>query len=259
MRKKFEQQLEMGISPISEVLINTNSRHELPQLLLGLQHIFVTPGLNDEVFTILSEKVKKGKKETGRLGMSLWEIFVLGAVRLNLDTNYDMLQDLANNHIELRQILGVYKQVYMDQGIEYKLSTLKQNVRLLDEETLRNISEVVVRAGHSLKKKELGKEILGLNLKTDTYAVESNIHFPTDINLLWDSMRSCLRIIGLIECLSVVRVEGWRNLKWWGREMKKLYRITSDIHRKKGKNYAPRLETATEKYLFQSPILLMHI
>ncbi len=252
MRKKFEQQLEIGITPISEVTIRTKSRHELPKLLIGLQHIFVTPELNDEVFTILSEKVLKGKKKTGRMGMSLWEILVLGAVRLNLDINYDMLEDLANNHIELRQILGVHKEVYMDQGIEYKLSTLKQNIRLLDEQTLSQISEVVVKAGHSLKKKELGREKLPLNLKTDTYAVESNIHFPTDINLLWDSMRSCLRILALIGCLSVVKLKGWRNLKWWLRELKRLYRITSDIHRKKGKNYAPRLKTATKKYLYQS-------
>ncbi len=47
-------------------------------------------------------------------------------------------------------------------------------------------------------------------------------------------------------------LNGWRNLKWRNRQLEGLYRITSDIHRKKGKNYAPLLETATEKYLFQS-------
>ncbi len=149
--------MKLGITPISEVVINTNSRHQLPQLLIGLQHIFVTHELNDEVFKILSEKVYKEKKETGRLGMSLWEILVLGVVRLNLDTDYDSLHDLSNNHTELRQILGVHKQVYMDQGVEYKLSTLKQNVRLLDEETLSKISEVVAKAGHTLKKKRARK------------------------------------------------------------------------------------------------------
>jgi len=252
MRKLFEQQTELGITPIPEVKIKTKTRHELPQLLMGLQYIFMTESLNKEVFDILSEKIIKGKKKTGCYGMSLWEILVLGAVRLNLDTNYDMLHDLANHHIELRSILGVHKQVYMDPGKEYALSTIKENVRLLDEETLSQISQVVVKAGHELKKKELGAEKIGLNLKTDTYAVESNIHFPTDLNLLWDCMRSCLRIIALIEYLSIGSLQDWRKLKWWRREGKNLYRVVSDIHRKKGKDYQDRLKLATENYLDHS-------
>jgi len=28
-----------------------------------------------------------------------------------------------------------------------------------------------------------------LRLKTDSYVVESNVHFPTDHNLLWDCAR----------------------------------------------------------------------
>jgi len=42
---------------------------------------------------------------------------------------------------------------------------------------------------------------------------------------------------------------GWRNLKWWCREGKRLYRIVSEIHRKKGKDYEGRLKTAAENYL----------
>jgi len=249
MRKLFEQQLELGVIPIPEVEVTTKTRHELPQLLQGLQYIFVTSYLNEEVFTILSKKILMGKKETGRPGMTLWEIFVLGCVRLNLDTNYDMLHDLANQHVELRSILGVHRFRAMDIGKKYGLSTLKENVRLLDEETLKEISAVVVKAGHELKKKELGEDKLRLRLKTDTYAVESNVHFPTDLNLLWDCIRSCVRIIGLIELIIQGKLDGWRNLKSWGRNGKNKYRITSDIHRKKGNNYDVRLKSSTENYL----------
>jgi len=153
MRKRFEQQTSLGIVPIPEVKINSKTRHELPQLLVGLQYIYVTPSLSEEVFSILDEKILKGKKSTGRNGMSLWEILVLGAVRLNLDTNYDMLHDLANNHMELRSILGVQEINTMDGGRFYPLSTIKENVRLLDEQVLKQISSVVVKAGHELKKK----------------------------------------------------------------------------------------------------------
>ena len=69
----------------------------------------------------------------------------------------------------------------------YELQTVKDNVALLDQQTLQVISEVVVKAGHQLKKKEQSDQSIELNLKADSYAVESNIHFPTDISLLWDS------------------------------------------------------------------------
>ena len=157
MRKRFEQQKELDASPISEVKIDAKSRHEMPQLMAGLLYIFTTDALNEEVFSILEEKILKGKKKTGRLGMSLWEILVLGSVRLNLDTNYDMLQDLANNHDTLRGILGVRTKAVFSQGKYYELQTIKDNVGLLDEETLKRISEVVVKAGHQLKKKRKRK------------------------------------------------------------------------------------------------------
>ena len=249
MRKRFEQQTSLGIVPIGEVKINSKTRHELPQLLVGLQYIYVTPSLSEEVFSILDEKILKGKKSTGRNGMSLWEILVLGAVRLNLDTNYDMLHDLANNHMELRSILGVQEINTMDGGRFYPLSTIKENVRLLDEQVLKQISSVVVKAGHELKKKEEGEAKLGLRLKTDTYPVQSNVHFPTDLNLLWDCLRSCVRILIIMMSIKGSNTAGWRNLKWWGREGKRLYRLVSEVHRKKGKDYESRIKTAAENYL----------
>jgi len=249
MRKRFEQQNKLDSVAIPSVEINTRSRHELPQLLAGLQYIFVTPSLNESVFSILSEKIMSGKQATGREGMSLWEIFVFGSVRLNLDINYDMLHDLGNNHMELRGILGVYRTGSFDTGKHYALSTIKENVRLLDEQTLKKISDVVVGAGHDLKKKEMGVSTLGLHLKTDTYAVESNIHFPTDLNLLWDCLRSCIRILLLIELVGCLKLGGWRAAKSWVKKGKRLNRIASGIHRKKGKKYKERLVEATEDYL----------
>ena len=36
---------------------------------MALQHIFVTPDLNERVFVLLEKKVRKGEKKTGRKGM----------------------------------------------------------------------------------------------------------------------------------------------------------------------------------------------
>ena len=104
MRKRFEQQHELDATLIPEVKIDVKSRHELPKLLAGLQYIFVTPSLNEKILEILEKKILWDKKKTGRMGMSLWEILVLGVMRLNLDIDYDLLHDYANHHNAVRGI-----------------------------------------------------------------------------------------------------------------------------------------------------------
>jgi len=98
---------------------------------------------------------------------------------------------------------------------------------------------------------------LGLKLKSDTFAVESNVHFPTDLNLLWDSIRKCLDTIGNLR--EYIVLSGWRKLNNWYKKVKKLYRRCSNIHRKKGKNYASRLSSATTNYLDIARTLLEKI
>ena len=247
MRKRFEQQNTLDAVAIPEVKLNSKSRHQLPKLLAGLQYLFLTPNLNEQIFKILEEAVLKDKKKTGRLGMSLWELFVLGVVRQNMNMDYDLLYDQANNHTSLRGILGVdTKQVFYEGGKYYGLQTIKDNVSLLDEETLKKINLAVVQAGHSLKKKEKG-EPTELDLKTDSYCVESKIHFPTDLNLLWDSARKCLDVLARI--IKDYNISGWRKRKVWRNKIKKAYRHSSTIHRKKGANYKSRLQASTKGYL----------
>jgi len=183
MRKRFEQQLSLGVVAIGKVEIEQKSRHQLPPVLTALQYIFTTPELNEAVFNLLEKKILSGKKKTGRLGLSLWEILVLSSVRLSLDIDYDFLLDLGNNHETLRGIMGVSKSDFT-RGKAYKLQTLKDNVGLLDEAIIREINSLVVHAGHELIKKKEGKEELELKIKIDSYVLEGNIHFPTDLNLL---------------------------------------------------------------------------
>jgi hypothetical protein len=250
MRKRFEQQNTLDATLIPDVKIDGKSRHQLSPLLAGLQYIFITPGVNEAVFQILEKKILAGRKATGRMGMSLWEILVLGVIRLNMDADYDALYDLSNSHMEVRGIMGVHTLQLFGERKYYPLQTLKDNVSLLDEATLQEISEVVAKTGQELKKNEKAKgstDTIGLNLKTDTYAVETTIHFPTDINLLWDSIRKCLDTIALT--LKVYQLEGWRKHKDWAKKAKRAYRRSADIHRKKGANYKERLKKSTEKYL----------
>lgn len=247
MRQQFLQQLSFGVVPIGEVVINLKSRHELPPVLFALQYAFNDEKMNKEIFSMLDAHILAGKAKTGRIGMSLWEILVLGTVKLCLNADYDRLHDLANNHIELRGILGVQKSDFSI-GKYYHLQTMKDNVKLLDEETIKAINLIIVKGAHGIIKKNAGVDCLGLQTKADSFVVESHVHFPTDINLLWDSCRKCLDVVVLLK-KEGVSLTGWGQVGRWYGKIRKVYRICSEIHRKKGANYHERLKEATKDYL----------
>ncbi|MEK7749922.1 MAG: ISNCY family transposase, partial [Planctomycetota bacterium] len=175
-------------------------------------------------------KVMKGKKKTGRYGMELWHILVLSVVRLGLDANYDRLEDFANHHSLIRKIMGV--EMGFGEGKVFSIQSIKDNVSLLDEETIRQINEVVISSGHQLVK----KKDEGMRIKVDTYVLESNVHFPTDMNLLWDAGRKSLEMIEGAIGEGLLDWKGWRKGKYWRRELKKLMRISAKASRSGGKN-----------------------
>ena len=52
---------------------------------------------------------------------------------------------------------------------------------------------------HQLVSREitlLKKENENLSVKVDTYVPEMNVQYPTDLNLLWDSGRKCIDLLG---------------------------------------------------------------
>jgi len=106
VRKLFDVQLALGAIPIEKVEIPIKTRDELPPILAALQWIFTTPEVNREVFSVLESIQPADKKSTGRPGMDLWQILVLGVVRLGLDCNYDRLHYVANYDSLVRQLLG---------------------------------------------------------------------------------------------------------------------------------------------------------
>ncbi|HEY1869445.1 MAG TPA: ISNCY family transposase [Chitinophagaceae bacterium] len=224
MRQRFKQQLSLGTVPIGDIKIPTKSRDEMPPTVRALQYIFTTEALNEKVFKLLEEKICKGKKKTGRKGMDLWHILVLAVIRHATGTNWDRLHMMANYDLMVRSIMGVHSTRFGMGEIEFEYQNILDNVSLIDEDLLYQVNAVVVEAGHQLlKKKE--REVLELALKTDSYAVETNIHFPTDLNLLWDSCRKCLDTIERLQ--EITPIKGWRKIKHIRKTLKSQFRRTS--------------------------------
>lgn len=248
MRQRFEQQLSLNTVPIAEVMIPLKSRDELPPLVRALQYLFVTAELNEKVFGLLEKKICHGKKRTGRKGMDLWHILVLAVVRHATDTNWDRLHMMANYDLLVRQIMGVHTTSYGATGTTFEYQNILDNVSLLDESLLQKINQIVVDAGHGLLKK---KEDQLLRLKTDSYVLETNVHFPTDLNLLWDSLRKCVDTIKALKKLT--GMNGWRKTGHILKTLKSLFRRTS--HQVfKGKNEAQKRQMVKE-YLRQAAAL----
>lgn len=239
MRQRFEQQISIGGIAIKDVQFPLKSRDELPPVLIALQYIFITPGLNEAVFTILENKICNDKKHTGRKGMDLWHILVLAVVRHATGTNWDTLETWSNDLMLLRKIMGVHSKFDDEgKGITFGYQSIIDNVSLIDEELLYDINHLVVDAGHKLVKK---KEDESLELKTDSYVVETNVHFPTDLNLLWDSIRKCLDMVQKLQ-QKTGKIEGWRKIKQWRSRLKSLFRTASQ-HVFKGRNEKQKIES----------------
>ena len=146
MRVLIHRQLKIGETDIGSIEFDSRSRDEIPKLLRGLQHIYCTPDLNEKVFSILQDVVPKGTDiNTGRPGMELWKILVLGSLRLICNWDYDKLKEISDNHKTLRQMLG---HGLYDDDKSYPVQTLKDNIELLTPEVLDRINHVVVEAGN---------------------------------------------------------------------------------------------------------------
>ena len=237
MRSVKESQLQFGEVDISRIEFDLRSRDELPKLLMGLQHIYCTLELRSQVFEILEEMLPQGvDTTTGRPGMEFWKIFVLGSVRLNCDWDYDKLHDIANNHQTLRLLLG-HSQWEMHGT--YALQTLKDNLRLFTPEVLDKINQVVIKAGHVVVGHTTDADLHG---RCDSFVVETDVHYPTDINVLFDAIRKLLVLITVV--CGRAGIPGWRQSRHNIRKIKKLFRKAQKMKRSTSKD--PRKQAARQ-------------
>jgi len=159
MRKKFERNPDLFTLPISHARFPNNCRDEAPKLLKGLQAIFMTEELNSAVFSLLSERINPKQEKlvkSGRKGMGLWEILVLGVMRQGLNANYDRIHYYANTDTVMRTVMGIETDDRLKKK-EYGLTTIKDNLALLDADTINEVNDLVVNHGHNLLKKKTNR------------------------------------------------------------------------------------------------------
>lgn len=235
MRKPIDLQMKLGEKSISEIQFDPRSRDEIPELLRGLQSLYVDREMRAKLFEALSGLVPADvDPDKGRKGMNPWNIFVLGTLRLNCNWDYDKLLEIANNHVRVRQMLchGI-----ADEDYRYKLQTLHDNVSLFTPEVADRINRIVVEFGHEIVgKKEDGK----LNGSCDSYVVETDVHFPTDIGILFDAVRVMITLIA--DICGNLGLSDWRQGRYHIRKAKKFYRRARRLKKSASRNEEKKAE-----------------
>jgi transposase, IS5 family len=226
MRNVVNSPLHFGEVNIADIQLDPKSRDDIPQILRGLQYIDTTPEVRDQVFEILAEirPIQDGElvsADTGRPGMEQWKILVLGTLRLGLNIDYDRVHEWANQHKTIREMLG--HSGWCD-DTEYTLDTIKNNLRLFTPEILDRINQQVIAAGHRLVKKSADE---GLTTRWDSCVVETDVHDPTDINLLLDAVGKIIELCAML--CGLFNLSDWRQSRSLIRQLKKLYRKAQRI------------------------------
>lgn len=150
MRKRFEQQLRLGVVPIEKLQIG-NGRDAQTAVLHALQWAFSTPEVNAELFELLESKLSEKQKKLGREGMDLWTILVFGVMRLTRKQSYDDLRYSSNNDLLMREMVGIG---LSERDPVFTLTRLKENVSLLTEELLMEVNGIITRHGGKLAQKK---------------------------------------------------------------------------------------------------------
>ena len=185
MREVQKRQFQFGQVAI-DIWLDPKSREDIPAVLKGLQHLHQER--REELFSLLEKHIRPGTDRTvGRPGMDLWRILVLGVLKQGLGCDFDRLHDLANNHRTVRAMLAHGD--FADDS-RYEMQTLIDNVSLLTPALLSAVGRLVVASGYAVAGKKPGEPLRG---RCDSFAVETDVHYPTDVNLLWDAMRCLIR------------------------------------------------------------------
>ncbi|MES9858866.1 MAG: ISNCY family transposase [Sedimenticola sp.] len=231
MRHTLSPQLQLGECDISAIEFDAYSRDDIPQLLCGLQHLYDDKECRNVVLELMKENVlEMVDADTGRPGMSLWAVLVLGVVRSGLNCDYDRVMELANEHNTLRQMLG---HGLLDEQKRYGLQTIKDNVSKLTPEIIDLINWLIVNQGHHL----LGQDGQSLRGRCDSSVVKTDVHYPTDANLLMDAMRKILRACGKAGGI-FASIEGWRQYEHLYQRLRNLYHKVRKLKKSTSKNPA---------------------
>ena len=216
MRKVISEPSFLGSTDIGAIELDAKSRDDIPALLIGLQAIYLDEATRRELFRLLEAHILPDRRRnTGRPGMDLWRILVMGVLKQGLRCDFDRLREIVNRHADVQAFPG--HDVWFD-PCRYELRNIRDNVALPAPELLGKAGDLVVGTGHKVTGKKLGAALVG---RCGSFVVETDVHYPTDVNLLRDSALRLIREAS--RACGSFRVPGWRQRRHWDGRVGELF------------------------------------
>jgi transposase, IS5 family len=247
MRIRHHSQLRFDCIPIPEIELNTECRHRIIPVLRGLQQVYSQPQLLQNILSLIEGDVLgDAQPNRGREGMTYWQILVLGAAKAGCSYTYDDLQELAENHRNLRAMMQVG-----EWGTEsFQWQRIQANLCRLTPETVEEITHLIVGEGHRLEP-EAATFVRG-----DSFVCETNVHYPTESSLILDGLK---KILGVAPKLAeLIGFSGWRQSASLYRKAKTAARQLSHL-KKGGKNYQAKLQAGYEELFRMTDLVLPRV
>ncbi len=178
MRKKILEQEYLDYSNKSTLKVVREYRAKYDGIGLTLE-------ANSKILDIAHEDFSKflSKSEYGRRGFTSEQILRSIIVMFIEEKSYRDAVIMVENSEYLRNFIKLGNKTMMD------FTFLCKAYSVLSEDTWKTINEAL--SGYAKKEKKITEE----KLRLDTTAYETNIHYPTDSSLLWDSYRTLARVM----------------------------------------------------------------
>jgi transposase, IS5 family len=231
MRKKAERQLPLNFAGTQKLTQDWYSLyrniHEILEAnpaVLDLVHADLTQGqqrLKRNVEGVASESILRLALVQQIEGLSFREVIV---------------------RVDDSEMLRFFCRFYDDPLISYsKYATL---VNLIQPGTWEKINELIVRFARDKR------GFKGQQLRIDTTAVETDIHFPMDSSLLCDCVRVLSRLLQHVQRLAPGVVGPWRSrVRNAKRLTQKLLRGGATLHKATRKKWYGKLIAGTERVM----------
>lgn len=174
--KVIKKQLFLNFDPPTEW--DTDPILYMIHLLLDKQPVFI-----EKASVCFPNAGQEEDGVMGRDGMTVEQV-----VRAAIYKQYKKLtyRDLAEHTVD-----SIKGRQFMKLGYGQRISfqTLQENIARLSPEVLAEVTTLINQAAL-----ELGVDD-GQKIRSDATTVETNIHYPTEASLLWDSIRVSCRLI----------------------------------------------------------------
>lgn len=191
-----------------------------------------------ELVELVRRDLERGLKNpaTGRNGLSAPQVLRSLALQRVKNWDYRELRERIADGYTLRRFTDFYSRCVP------KHDAFNRAFNRLTPDTLECINQAIVRAAVALDLED------GSKLRVDTTVVETNIHYPTDSTLLWDSVRVITRLIGRLDELLPQGVGRFANrTRRVRRRMQEIQRMTpKQRHRRQRRKYRELIRTTEQ-------------